>query len=81
MDEIIYLDNAATTFPKPDVVHDTVRDFYREKGVNPGRTGCDLAIEAGQMIDGTRKMYSIASPDVKKIVERIRSIARQQTSK
>jgi len=58
MDGIIYLDNAATSFPKPDVVHDTVRDFYKEKGVNPGRTGCDIAIEAGQMIDNTRKMYS-----------------------
>ena len=58
MDEIIYLDNAATSFPKPDVVHDIVSNFYREKGVNPGRTGCDLAIEAGQMIDDTRKMYS-----------------------
>ena len=46
MDGIIYLDNAATTFPKPDVVHDTVRDFYSKKGVNPGRTGCDLAISA-----------------------------------
>ncbi len=58
IDDIIYLDNAATSFPKPDIVHDTIRDFYREKGVNPGRTGCDLAIEAGQMIDGTRKLYS-----------------------
>jgi len=58
MDGIIYLDNAATSFPKPDIVHDTVRDFYKEKGVNPGRTGCDIAIEAGQMIDDTRKMYS-----------------------
>jgi cysteine desulfurase family protein len=58
MDGIIYLDNAATSFPKPDIVHDAVRDFYKQKGVNPGRTGCDIAIEAGQMIDGTRKMYS-----------------------
>jgi len=58
MDGIIYLDNAATSFPKPDIVHDSIRDFYRGKGVNPGRTGCDIAIEAGQMIDGTRKMYS-----------------------
>jgi len=38
MPELIYLDNAATTFPKPDVVHDSVRDFYRNYGVNPGRT-------------------------------------------
>jgi cysteine desulfurase/selenocysteine lyase len=58
MSEIIYLDNAATSFPKPDVVHDTVRDFYRNNGVNPGRTGCDLAINAEQMIHGTRKKFS-----------------------
>jgi len=58
MDRIIYLDNAATSFPKPDVVHDAVRDFYSTKGVNPGRTGCDLAIAAGEMIDGTRKAFS-----------------------
>lgn len=55
---IIYLDNAATSFPKPDVVHDTVRDFYGENGVNPGRTGCDLALKAEEMIHGTRKRLS-----------------------
>ena len=58
MENIVYLDNAATSFPKPDVVHDTVRDFYRQNGVNPGRTGCDLAINAEQMIHGTRKRLS-----------------------
>jgi len=58
MEEIIYLDNAATTFPKPDSVHDAVRDFYRRSGVNPGRTGCDLAINAEQMIHGTRMRLS-----------------------
>jgi cysteine desulfurase family protein len=55
MQEIIYLDNAATSFPKPGIVHDTVRDFYSTRGVNPGRTGCDLAIEAGDMIEGARQ--------------------------
>jgi cysteine desulfurase family protein len=58
MGEIIYLDHAATSFPKPDIVHDTVRDFYRNYGVNPGRLGCDLAISAEQMIHGTRKKFS-----------------------
>lgn len=51
----IYLDNAATTFPKPCEVHDFVSMFYRECGVNPGRTGCDLALRAEQMIHNTRK--------------------------
>ena len=58
MEGIIYLDNAATSFPKPDVVHDAVRDFYSKNGVNPGRTGCDLALNAEQMIHGTRKRLS-----------------------
>ena len=58
MSDLIYLDNAATTFPKPDVVHDTVREFYKTTGINPGRTGCDLAIAAEEMIHGTRKAYS-----------------------
>lgn len=58
MPEHIYLDNAATSFPKPDVVHDTVRDFYSKNGVNPGRTGCDLALNAEHMIHGTRKRLS-----------------------
>ena len=58
MDGIIYLDNAATSFPKPDTVHNATRDFYAKNGVNPGRTGCDLAIAAEQMIHGTRKRLS-----------------------
>jgi cysteine desulfurase family protein len=58
MEQLVYLDNAATSFPKPDVVHDTVRDFYRHNGVNPGRTGCDLALNAEHMIHGTRQRLS-----------------------
>lgn len=58
MEELIYLDNAATSFPKPDIMHDTVRDFYRENGVNPGRTGCDMALRAEEMISDTRRRLS-----------------------
>ncbi len=58
MEQMIYLDNAATSFPKPDVVHETVTDFYRAYGVNPGRTGCDLALRAEQMIHDTRQRLS-----------------------
>ena len=49
---LIYLDNAATSFPKPDVVHDTMTHFYRTCGVNPGRSGCDMALQAEAMVDG-----------------------------
>ena len=58
MEETIYLDNAATSFPKPDSVHTAVRDFYSKYGVNPGRSGCDLGINAEQMIHSTRKRLS-----------------------
>ena len=58
MRDIIYLDNAATSFPKPDTVHNAARDFYARYGVNPGRTGCDLGINAEEMIHGTRKELS-----------------------
>jgi cysteine desulfurase/selenocysteine lyase len=62
---LFYLDNAATTFPKPDVTHDAVHDFYKNAGVNPGRTGCDLALEAEKMIQETRKKFSaFFNPDL-----------------
>lgn len=55
MDEIIYLDNAATAWPKPEAVYQTLGSFYREYGVNPGRSGFDRAIEAGDKIEEARR--------------------------
>ncbi len=55
MSELIYLDNAATAFPKPPVVIDAMADFYRNYGVNPGRSGYDLAVEAGMIVDKARR--------------------------
>ncbi len=52
---LIYLDNAATAWPKPDKVYQFAIDSYRKTGVNPGRSGFDLAIEAGMVLDDTRK--------------------------
>jgi cysteine desulfurase family protein len=58
MESLIYLDNAATSFPKPDATHDAVRDFYSKYGVNPGRSGCDLGLNAEQMIHETRRRFT-----------------------
>jgi cysteine desulfurase family protein len=55
MDDLIYLDNAATSFPKPEVVYGFMDQFYRRLGVNPGRSGFDLCVEAGDIVEGTRK--------------------------
>lgn len=53
--ELIYLDNGATSFPKPAEVYEFMDRFYRSAGVNPGRSGFDLCLEAGSLVDDTRK--------------------------
>src|SRR5512146_3274069 len=54
-EKLIYLDNAATSWPKPEGVYTFMVDFYRDTGVNPGRSGYDLALEAGSLLDRLRK--------------------------
>lgn len=58
MSKLIYLDNSATSFPKPDVVYDFMNSFYRTKGVSPGRSGFDAALEAEDVVNSTRKMLT-----------------------
>jgi cysteine desulfurase family protein len=55
VEELIYLDNAATSWPKPDRVYQYMNDFYRRCGVNPGRSGFDKAIEAGNVVEALRE--------------------------
>jgi cysteine desulfurase family protein len=43
---MIYLDNAATSFPKPQSVVDAVSSFMTGIGANPGRSGHRLSVEA-----------------------------------
>ena len=52
---LIYFDNAATVWPKPEKVYKFMDQFYRTQGVNPGRSGYDLAIEAGSLLANLRK--------------------------
>lgn len=51
---MIYLDNAATTFPKPECVYEAMDKFLREKGANPGRAGHRMSVEAEQEIEKAR---------------------------
>jgi len=53
--QLIYLDNASTTWPKPESVYRFMIDFYRSTGVNPGRSRFDLALKAGDLLDSLRK--------------------------
>jgi cysteine desulfurase family protein len=58
MDKIIYLDNGATTFPKPVEVYRVMDCYYRNFGVNPGRSGYDLCMTAGNIVDETRRLLT-----------------------
>ncbi|HSK09611.1 MAG TPA: aminotransferase class V-fold PLP-dependent enzyme [Vicinamibacterales bacterium] len=56
--DIIYLDNAATSFPKPEDTYAFMDRFYRTHGVNPGRSGFDLCMETGNLVDETRALLT-----------------------
>lgn len=47
---MIYLDNAATTYPKPAPVTQAVYDFMRKKAANPGRSGHKLSMAAAEEV-------------------------------
>ena len=55
---MVYFDNAATTFPKPDIVYDRVMKVMKEYGANPGRSGHKLALKASREIFETRNLIS-----------------------
>ena len=52
---MIYLDNAATSFPKPPSVLRAMTEALREYGANPGRGGHKLALQAGRTVEKCRE--------------------------
>ena len=52
--DLIYLDNAATSWPKPDCVGEAMIDFLRHRAGNPGRGGHKLARAASETIEDAR---------------------------
>lgn len=55
---MIYLDNAATSFPKPEEVYQAVDKALRVDGANPGRSGHKMALQAGRIIFETRELLA-----------------------
>lgn len=53
--EIIYLDNAASSWPKPEGVEHAMKHFMSQVGANPGRSGHELSITAGRILYETRE--------------------------
>lgn len=55
MGRFIYLDNAATTYPKPERVYEAMEEVNRRLAVNAGRGSYRLAKKASSIIEQTRK--------------------------
>lgn len=50
----LYLDNAATSWPKPPTVYEAVERYLRECGAAAGRGAYRAAVEAGRAVDAAR---------------------------
>jgi len=63
----IYLDNAATSFPKPESVYEAVIKMMREECGNPGRSGHRLSVSAGRNVNEARvlcaRLFNAQSPE------------------
>lgn len=58
LNNLIYLDNAATTFPKAPGVKEAVIDFLDNIGASSGRSGHSLSIESGRILYQTRRLLA-----------------------
>lgn len=66
----IYLDNAATTFPKPESVPAAVCDYMINNGSNIGRGTYRSAYNTAEMVYDTRQMLCdlFGAPDTKNVI-------------
>lgn len=67
---MIYLDNAATTYPKPREVLDRMVETYARIGVSPGRGSYDLASRAEEIVNATRRKLArfFGAPDPDRVM-------------
>ena len=67
---LIYLDNAATSWPKPEEVYQAVDHCMREVGANPGRSGHRLSIEASRLVFDAREALAhlLDSADPRRVI-------------
>ena len=63
---IIYLDNAATSWPKPPAVSAAVSEYLTEAGGNPGRSGHRMSLAAGRVVEDAREvlagLFNVSDP-------------------
>ena len=63
---MIYIDNAATSYPKPKEVLEAIIDFMNNIGGSPGRSGHRLSIEAGRILyqcrESLAELFNVSDP-------------------
>ena len=63
---MIYFDNAATSYPKPEEVLEAIIDFTNNIGGSPGRSGHRLSIEAARILYQCRgnlaELFNVSDP-------------------
>lgn len=63
---IIYFDNAATSWPKPEDTLSAMQRYMQKIGSNPGRSAHRLSIEAGRIVLDAREhlaqLFGVADP-------------------
>lgn len=66
----MYLDNAATSWPKPESVYREMDAFLRNWGANPDRAGHRMAVEAGRVIHDARSRLAafFNAEDVSRVI-------------
>src|SRR3990167_5062078 len=66
----IYLDNAATSWPKPASVYDAVDRYLRSNGAPAGRGAYSEAVEVERLVNDARKRVAalLGEPDPKRII-------------
>ena len=67
---MIYLDQAATSFPKPSVVREAVADSFQQYGANPGRGAYAMSLQSSALLWQTRNLLAayFQAPDPQQIV-------------
>ncbi len=67
---MVYLDNAATSHPKPSLTRRYTLDFISRIGGNPGRSGHTASVEAARIVFDAREKLSafINAPDSERII-------------
>lgn len=66
----VYLDNSATSWPKPPSVVAKMSDYLNNYGANPGRSGFAMAVRAGREISETRELIAefFNVPDSERVI-------------